>query len=60
MYILTLKILVMDRSVDIEEKDLGLLLLYDPIIGEVDDAATIDEKEHFNLIINLGFLNPGP
>lgn len=50
----------MDRSVDIEEKDLGLLLLYDPIIGEVDDAATIDEKEHFNLIINLGFLNPGP
>lgn len=50
----------MDRPVDVEQKYLGLLLLNDPVVGEVDDAAAIDEKEHFNFVVCFGLLNSGP
>lgn len=50
---------MMDGPIDVEEKYLGLFLLDDPVVGEVDDATAIDEKEHFDLVIGLGFLDSG-
>lgn len=56
---MALEIFVVDGSVDIEEEDLGLLLLDDPVLGEVDDAAAVDEEEHLDLVVGLGLLDPG-
>ena len=49
---------MVDGFVDVEEEDLGLLLLHDPGLSQVHDAAAVDEHKHPHLLIDAGLLHP--
>jgi hypothetical protein len=50
---------VVDGLVDVEEEDLRLLLLDDPVVGEVDDAAAVDEEEELDAVVGARLLDAG-
>jgi hypothetical protein len=49
---------VVDGLVDIEQKDLSLLLLDDPGLRQIHDAPAIDKHEHPDLLIDACLLDP--
>lgn len=54
-----LEVLVVDGFVDVEEENLGGALAEDVGLGEVDDAAAVDEEEELDLVVGLRFLDAG-
>ena len=54
-----LEVLVVDGFVDVEEENLGGALAEDVGLGEVDDAAAVDEEEELDLVVGLRLLDAG-
>lgn len=47
---------MMNWFVNVEEEDMGLVLLHYPVISEISDAATIDKEEKFDSVVGPAFL----
>lgn len=48
---------MVDRFVDIEEKDLSIVALHNIWLGEVYDASAVYEQEEFYLLVDSWLFN---
>lgn len=49
----------MDGLIDVEEEDVGVAALEDVGLSEVDDPATVDEKEELHLLVGSRLFHLG-
>ena len=42
---------------NVEQENVGLLLLDDPELGEIDEPTAVNEHEHFDSIVDARFLD---
>jgi hypothetical protein len=50
---------VVDGLVDVEKEESGVIALQEITLGEVEDAAAVDEREQLHPVVHLRFLNAG-